>query len=1332
MMMFRRRYFCFSFFLACLLTVVLHLSFSLSMCDFKIGTLNINGARDDSKRAAFFKLMELKKIDVVLLQETHSTEENENDWKRGYNGEVILSHKSSCSGGVGIVFSRSFLPFSYEVEEIIKGCLLKVKAQYENITVVFINIYAPTNRMNRLAVLDILSDTIKNCSSEEHLFLGGDFNCTENPKLDRNHQEPHPASSQRLKQTTETHELTDVWRFLNKSHRQYTWSHSKDNVLSLARLDRLYSFKHHMSIFKSCHINPVGFSDHCLVFSCVFIKNVRLQSAYWHFNTALLHNKVFRAAFKCFWLGHRKCKSDFACVQQWWDCGKSQIKQLCQQFTRNVTRDITRSMRDLEAQVVDLQTLAGSTGDRGLLSSLKSKRSALANLLGIAAQGALVRSRFINVTEMDAPSQFFFGLEKKNGQKKIIHSLRSSSGSAISDSSEIRKYAVSFYKDLYKSELTEHPDVCDSFYSGLPQMDAEANAKLEAQITMNELYTAMMSLQSGRAPGIDGLPVDFYKSFWSVLGEDLLEVITDSLERGQLPLSCRRAVITLLPKKGDLQELKNWRPVSLLCTDYKILSKVLASRLREMMASVIHVDQTYCVPGRLISDNVALIRDVLEVSSSLAVKTGLISIDQEKAFDRVEHQYLWQTLAAFGFNPGFIAKIQVLYSDIASVLKINGGLSAPFNVQRGVRQGCSLSGMLYSLAFEPLLHKLRNSLTGVCFPNCDASFKLSAYADDVIILVNKQKDIDTLVNTINQFSKISSAKINWGKSEAVMVGDQLGDRLRLPGGLIWNKGGFKYLGVFLGNETFLLKNWDNILEKVKGRLTKWRWLLPKMSYRGRVLVINNLVSSALWHRLACVDPPAPLLSQVQRVLVDFFWDKLHWVPQSVLFLSREEGGQGLVHLASRGAAFRLQFLKRLLTGPTDLVWRSLSSCILQRVGGLGLGLTLFLTDHKKVDTSSLPGFYKSVFSVWSKLEKKTQEQGDSLYWMLQEPVLCGRVLDFPSWGGPALSRLLLTAGVSTLGQVVELAGPGLDDPVGLVDRMRTRSTRLVNQLLQHWRQKLNIHQLSLLKEYCEGTLLPDCTDPFPDIGLYPDLKNCSGFLLERVDDVGVSLENASGKTMYKLMVKTLNQNKLNGRNDTPWREYLDLDPGFKPEWRSLYKPPLTKKQADLQWRILHGIVAVNSFISVINAAVEDRCPFCDQRETVFHCFSECPRLTVLFLLLGNIFSSFKEHFKKQSFICGFKYTRQQRNKCQILNFVLGQAKMAVYVTRRKKVEESLNIDVVPVFIGMVKSRLLVDFSFYKAFHDLEKFQGMWGYGGVLCTVKNTQLCFGKVLSYNVD
>lgn len=154
------------------------------------------------------------------------------------------------------------------------------------------------------------------------LFVGGDFNCTEDANLDRNHLEPHPASSVRLKRLIESHELEDVWRDFNRNDRQYTWSHYKDNLLSLAGLDRFYCYKHHFGIFKTCWIFPVGLSDHCLLQCSFCIQKVKLHSAYWHFNTGLLHDKSFGETFGLLWASHRENKPRFSSVQQWWDIGK--------------------------------------------------------------------------------------------------------------------------------------------------------------------------------------------------------------------------------------------------------------------------------------------------------------------------------------------------------------------------------------------------------------------------------------------------------------------------------------------------------------------------------------------------------------------------------------------------------------------------------------------------------------------------------------------------------------------------------------------------------------------------------------------------------------------------------------------------------------------------------------------------------------------------------------------------------------------------------------------------------------------------------------------------
>ncbi len=224
--------------------------------------------------------------------------------------------------------------------------------------------------------------------------------------------------------------------------------------------------------------------------------------------------------------------------------------------------------------------------------------------------------------------------------------------------------------------------------------------------------------------------------------------------------------------------------------------------------------------------------------------------------------------SSFGFCKEFVDMIRVLYCDVESALKINVGLCAPFRVLRGIRQGCALSGMLYSLAIEPLLQQIRINVCGLCLPNCNNNVRLSAYADDIVVLISKQSDVQSLLNLIKDFRILSSAKVNWQKSDALLLGQWSDGIPCLPDGLCWGRGGIKYLGVYLGDDSFLQKNWEGVLEKFKGRMDKWKWLY--MSYRGRTLIVNNLVASSLWHRLACVDPPPHFVSEVQAALVNFF------------------------------------------------------------------------------------------------------------------------------------------------------------------------------------------------------------------------------------------------------------------------------------------------------------------------------------------------------------------------------------------------------------------------------------------------------------------------------
>ena len=227
----------------------------LLMNEFRVATLNLNGAREMRKRAMLYEFVRLKKIDVLLIQETHSDKRNETDWKTEWEGEIVLSSLNSMSGGVGILFARSFTPVSYEVHSKVEGRLIMVKAKFEKCNIVFINLYAPVNGQERAIVLNDLNDLLLNCNSEDFLCLGGDFNCTQDER-DRNHVEPHKPSQRVMNNVVATHDLVDMWRQLHINERQYTWAHVRENCMSLARLDRLYCYKHHFNMVKKCQISP--------------------------------------------------------------------------------------------------------------------------------------------------------------------------------------------------------------------------------------------------------------------------------------------------------------------------------------------------------------------------------------------------------------------------------------------------------------------------------------------------------------------------------------------------------------------------------------------------------------------------------------------------------------------------------------------------------------------------------------------------------------------------------------------------------------------------------------------------------------------------------------------------------------------------------------------------------------------------------------------------------------------------------------------------------------------------------------------------------------------
>lgn len=213
------------------------------------------------------------------------------------------------------------------------------------------------------------------------------------------------------------------------------------------------------------------------------------------------------------------------------------------------------------------------------------------------------------------------------------------------------------------------------------------------------------------------------------------------------------------------------------------------------------------------------------------------------------------------------------------------------------------------------------------------------------------------------YEKASSAKVNWEKSYGFIVGQwENGGPPTLPGGLHWGREGIKILGVFLGVESYRKKNWEGLLEKVSAKLSKWKWLLPELSYRGRVLVTNNLAAFMLWHRLNVLEPPDDIVKSIQRKLVEFFWSGQHWIPAPALYLPTQEGGQSLIDIRISIHTFRLQAAKRLLY-EEDVGWTNVACALLRRTSNLGYDKQLFLLKVNELDLNHLTSFYQSMLKV---------------------------------------------------------------------------------------------------------------------------------------------------------------------------------------------------------------------------------------------------------------------------------------------------------------------------------------------------------------------------------
>ena len=253
------------------------------------------------------------------------------------------------------------------------------------------------------------------------------------------------------------------------------------------------------------------------------------------------------------------------------------------------------------------------------------------------------------------------------------------------------------------------------------------------------------------------------------MGMDLLQVLEDSRSSGWIPASFNTTFIALIPKSDNARTLNDFMPISLCNCVYKIISKVIAVRLKSILSEHISAEQFGFLEGRQIHEAVGVAQEGLHSLKARRMKGAILKIDLSKAYDRVSWIYLRLLLTHLGFGINFIRWVMSCITSVSFSVLINGAASSFFHAERGLRQGCPLSPLLFLLVAEGLSRALRGARADGRFsgiqiaPNLNITHLL--FVDDVLIFCSGTKgESKVLKEILDLFSKATGMEINAGKS----------------------------------------------------------------------------------------------------------------------------------------------------------------------------------------------------------------------------------------------------------------------------------------------------------------------------------------------------------------------------------------------------------------------------------------------------------------------------------------------------------------------------------------------------------------------------------------
>ncbi|KAL5550226.1 hypothetical protein UlMin_000402 [Ulmus minor] len=489
----------------------------------------------------------------------------------------------------------------------------------------------------------------------------------------------------------------------------------------------------------------------------------------------------------------------------------------------------------------------------------------------------------------DRNSKFFHQKASARNVKNSISGLVDINENWCDEEEGMAHIIENYFDTLFSSTSPSPVDfdrVTDSIKSRVtPQM----NEQLEQVFVADDVKTAVFQMAPTKSPGADGMSAIFYQKFWPIVGEDVTAACLGFTNGGLSLGTINETIITLLPKIKNPTRITEFRPISLCNVLYKIVSKMLANRLRKVMGSIISEEQSAFIPGRLISDNAIIGFECLHAIKRRKSKKNYLALklDMAKAYDRVEWDFIQRVMNKLGFSEVWIRKLMACISSVTFSFQFNGRRFGHLTPTRGLRQGDPLSPYLFLLCGEglsSLLHRYEQNgdLQGLRCGLRGPTISHLLFADDSLFFLEAQLATCTNLKEILKLYETASGQV---------------DR-------VWNK------------------------------LCGWKSKL--LSAGGKEILIKSIIQAIPTYAMNLFKLPSSLIRELQRLCGQFWWGgdsgkrRMHWCSWEKLCSHKADGGMGLRDLRTFNKAILAKQAWRIHSQPTSLAARVLQGFYFHR------------------------------------------------------------------------------------------------------------------------------------------------------------------------------------------------------------------------------------------------------------------------------------------------------------------------------------------------------------------------------------------------------------------